>query len=296
MAKVSLGKAREYTSKWQAKQRLLSGKQLITCQVCGKELFMINIHHLKKHGLTIEKYKEMFPGATVQSLDSINERQVNKISNYYSQINIPDNLYSFITGSMLGDGGLELSGTTGLITARYGETAGNKEYIFWKESFLKQCFDTNITFGDYISSQTGKTYLRYRLRTNTHPTLGEIFNNWYPEGVKIVYRDDIEKHLDELALSVWFYDDGHIQRNKSKSHPSFEAYLYPLCFSNDDVKYLTDILFSRFGINCWPRKSGNGYLIYIPREGRDRLVEIISKYPAPGMEYKINDLPQPKHH
>lgn len=118
----------------------------------------------------------------------------------------------------------------------------------------------------------------------SHPILTEWHKRWYSSGKKIVCREDVENWLDPLALAVWFYDDGHIVT----SERNYRAHLYTLSFSFDDVTWLSELLKSRFNIECSPSQLKKYWAITLPRVGRDRLIEIIKNHPAPGMEYKLN--------
>ena len=272
-------------ARYQARQRLASGKTLVTCQLCGKQLLAIDWKHLKFHDITTEQYHSMFPGMPTQSPDVLEQRKETKCANLYDPLMLTDKMRSFLVGTLLGDGSLESTGGH----ARYKETAGNGEYLRWKAAILAEQFQIRFSEGDYQSKQTGRTYRRHRLATLAHPVLGEWRQNWYPKGKKIVCRPDVEAFLDPLALAVWFYDDGHISRTAR----SYCAFLYTLAFTPDNVDWLAALLLSRFGIDCYKAKVGKYSGIRIRREGRDRLLDLISTYPAPGMAYKL-EAPQLK--
>lgn len=42
----------------------------ITCQICGEKFFILNTMHLKKHGMTVEQYREKYPDADMGSTRS----------------------------------------------------------------------------------------------------------------------------------------------------------------------------------------------------------------------------------
>jgi hypothetical protein len=276
---------RAVMARYQARQRLASGKILVTCQLCGKQLLAVDWKHLKFHGITTEQYRSMFPDVPTQSPDILEQRKETKYANLYDSLELTDQTKSFLVGTMLGDGCLEPTGGH----ARYKETAGNREYLRWKAAILAEQFQIRFSEDDYKSKQTGRTYRRHRLATLAHPVLGEWRQNWYPEGKKAVYRPDVEAFLDSFALAVWFYDDGHIVR----SVKSYCAYLYTLAFPADDVNWLATLLVSRFGIDCYKANVGKYSGIRVRREGRDRLLDLIRAHPAPGMDYKL-EAPQLK--
>lgn len=280
-----LEKQREATHRWQVKQRLYSGRPYVICQVCGEPFYCLHFRHLGMHGLTIEQYRAMFPGAPTQTNQTLDLRNEARWKRMYETVEPTTALTSFLTGSLLGDGGLERSDRR---QARYKETAGNRDYLLWKTAFLTP-FQTRWSEGDYLSSQTGKVYRRYRLATRTHPLLTDWYLRWYPSGKKIVCREDVTRHLDALAMAVWFYDDGHVSRVER----NYSAFLYTLAFPTDDVDWLVRMITSRFAVACHCTRIGKHQAIRFPREGRDALLAMINQHPAPGMAYKL-DAPQPK--
>lgn len=274
----------EATARWQAKKRETGGKALVICSVCGKRLLVVDTKHLRFHDMTSADYKIAFPDASTHSFDVLNQCRETKYSNLYKPVEITSSLASFLTGSLLGDGGLETTGN-----ARYKETSGNREYSLWKSAFISNYFVARWSEGDYLSKQTGKTYHRCRLSTGCHPLLTEWRQRWYPDGKKIVCFEDVEHNLDALALAIWFYDDGNI----SRSDRDYRAHLYTLAFDPESVEKLVLLLRTRFDIECHRERVGKYFGICMPRRGRDRLIEIISEYPVPGMGYKL-DAPQIK--
>ena len=40
----------------------LDAEQKVSCPICGKKVKEINTSHLRKHGVDVKKFKEMFPG------------------------------------------------------------------------------------------------------------------------------------------------------------------------------------------------------------------------------------------
>lgn len=49
----------------------------VTCEVCKIKFKTINSHHLKKHNMTTEQYKEMFPNSPITNDDLVNIKKTN---------------------------------------------------------------------------------------------------------------------------------------------------------------------------------------------------------------------------
>jgi len=110
-------------------------------------------------------------------------------------------LRSVLIGSMLGDGGLQ---RTGPRTARYFEhhSAKQRAYLDWKVE----------EWGPFVSSTSPSNKGQYKghcFRTHGCHTLFPYWQMFYPEGkgAKTFVRFPLE-WVDELALAVWFMDDG----------------------------------------------------------------------------------------
>ena len=190
-------------------------------------------------------------------------------------------LLEFLTGTMLGDGSLELKGPR--CNARYAEGSSNADYARWKADQLSRSF--TVRFKERLSSphvRTGRRYRGWWLRTLTHPLLTVWRHAWYPQGKKIVPFDLVKKHLTPFALTVWFCDDG------SSAHKDGLADLYPHAFSRVEVEWLASLLMERFGLPSRLARNGNSdKTIRFSRPARNQLMEIIASVGVPpGMAYK----------
>lgn len=47
---------------------------MIECKICGGSFVNVNNFHLRKHGITTEKYKELYPGAPTMDASLISKR------------------------------------------------------------------------------------------------------------------------------------------------------------------------------------------------------------------------------
>jgi hypothetical protein len=108
-----------------------NGKEMIACAVCGKRFTIIQHTHLKRHGLTVAQYRELYPSAGLMTEEVRKTRAIGSLiqSRY---LNYPgkqpdSNLYEFLTGSLLGDGS-STNGAT-LYTMAFSE----EEVIFLSE-------------------------------------------------------------------------------------------------------------------------------------------------------------------
>jgi hypothetical protein len=258
------------------------GVDLVTCQICGDEFEMIHFAHLRTHGLTVSEYKEMYPHEQLLNSRTQQTRAQGSIvqSKYltYDGKEPDAKLFEFLAGSLLGDGCLTQEKSKR--NARYAEGAANQPYLEWKYQFLAEYF--SCTFGYRVSKphpKTGKTYPGWWLKTSVHPVLTELRQHWYNQK-KVVPLDFIEQYLTEFALTIWFCDDGYLSR--------YGAVLYPMMFSDDEVKFLRYLLLARFGLNTSLSLTQKGQsIVRILAESRPKFQSIVSKFKIPGMAYKI---------
>jgi hypothetical protein len=257
-----------------------NGKEMIACAVCGESFTIIQHTHLKRHGLTVAQYRELYPSAVLMTEEVRKTRVIGSLiqSRY---LNYPgkqpdSHLYEFLTGSLLGDGSLEKQPSK--LNARYAEGGSNELYLKWKHNFLSEYFQCSFT--ERLSSphtKSGKRYQGWWVRTTVHPLLTDWHSQWYKQ-VKIVPQEIIEKYLTEFALAVWFCDDG-CSTNGAK--------LYTMAFSEEEVIFLSELLVFKFDLaNSILKNKQNQFFINFRAAASRQLKEIISSFRIPGMAYK----------
>jgi LAGLIDADG DNA endonuclease family len=258
------------------------GVTMVTCEVCNQEFEIIGYHHLKTHGLTIKEYDLLYPNCLRLNsrIKQQKARQAIKRSDYltYNGKNPDQQLNEFLTGCLLGDGSLEKQKNK--LNARYAEGGSNEKYLRWKYQFLSQYFPCSFNYRlSAPHSKTGKQYQGWWLRTSVHPFLTQLHSQWY-QNHKITPQDLITKYLTEFALIVWFCDDGC-----STDRIAF----YTMGFTDDEAKFLLNLLNSRFGLNgTILRNSNNQPFIKLNAKSKRKFREITSKFSIAGMKYKLN--------
>lgn len=128
---------------------------------------------------------------------------------------------SVLVGSMLGDGGLWLAPHCKNARLYVCHCEKQLGYLKWVHGLL-QPFARPITqtetagkkmFGDIEIN--GSNF--YRFYTIAHPDVTELFHMYYRKGLKGINKSIVDK-VDLLAMSIWFADDGWIERrNKQPS-------------------------------------------------------------------------------
>jgi hypothetical protein len=257
-------------------------ESVIHCRICNVALQVIAPAHLAKHGVKIADYRVQFPDAPLVSEPVRRQRAKTmdrrRLHLYYDGAAPDKQLFSFLTGALLGDGALEAN----TVTARYVENGRNGDYLRWKCDLLRRYFPTTIRQHlQKADKRTGRRYHAWRVRTAHHPFLMEWHRQWY-SGRKVVPRDLVMAHLDTFALAIWFYDDGHLGKS--------DAFFYTLAFAPCEVEFLSALLLERFGIEQRVLLNKKGQpCIGLGAAGRRRLLEVIGEFRAPGMAYKLGE-------
>ena len=262
---------------------LAAGFEMLHCEICGEPLRTIG-RHIAIHGMSLADYQTKYPDAPLTTpaarfLHGKGGAAQGQARREAYQGQAPDqHLAEFLTGALLGDGHLECRKKN----ARYAEGGSNELYLQWKHTVLQRYFPTS--FVSRLAAphvRSGKRYQGWWIKTAAHPLLTEAHQAWYLDGVKIVPTAFVEQHLTELALAVWFCDDGCAIKNRTTAN------LYTMGFRLDEVAFLQDLLLRRFGLtaNILFNKKRQPYLAF-GRVSRIALQAILQRIALPGMDYK----------
>ena len=177
---------------------------------------------------------------------------------------------SILNGLMLGDGHISPSGTLALSRqARHGEYA---EWLGAQLPGLVMSFDTRPV----ADKRTDREYWTIASWTRTHPELQELRDRWYPNGRKIV-PVGLEDELDDLALAVWFADDGFSDQSKSGIATN--------CFELSDVARLAQWLHGRLDAHVGVQRRDR--TVTLSAQAQSSLAAVIQPLLPPEMHYKL---------
>lgn len=188
-----------------------------------------------------------------------------------------------LVGLLLGDGSLEKR--FGYRTPRLlvKQSYERKEYVKW----LYRIFADITSIPAKQRTDTDQWYFA----TKNTPLFEEAWKKFYSKGTKTVPEDIVNIFQDPLSLAVWYMDDGTLDY-REKYHYSF--LLSTDCFTLSEVKRLQKTLDLSFQIKAnIQRPSSRGkryYKLYIGKEGRNRMCEIINPYILNCFSYKLPPL------
>jgi len=192
-------------------------------------------------------------------------------------------LEQFIRGSLLGDGCIPKIDEKG---RNYRMTFGHglKQicYLNWKHQFLNE-FDLagKIVKRTAISNRYKNGFcISLHFKSITHPIFTKFRKMYYPEGKKILNKEDVIL-LDEQGLAIWFMDDGYISKPKNKS---FFAVICTTSFTKEETEFLIKFLWDKWNLKCYYYSSEKGIRFSI--DSSKKLINIIDQYIVECLEYK----------
>lgn len=182
---------------------------------------------------------------------------------------------SILIGSMLGDGTLRKANGKKNALFEVNHAYQYKEYVDWKYQNLKEF----VLTPPKMRNNNGNR-IAYRFTTRSLPVFTDFYQKFYCENKKKIYS---MLELDDLALAVWFMDDG------SKSYNSI--YLNTQQFSADEQIFLLNILKEQYGIIGNLNRDKKYFRIRITVESAARLKTIVRPHILSVFRYKLGDNP-----
>ena len=173
-----------------------------------------------------------------------------------------------VIGSLLGDGYL-MPSTAGCCF-RVSHGSQQADYVDWKFGLL----------GSYVRTPPRWCGGSYYFRTVTHPDLSELRRLFYVDGsTKNVPMDLLERELTAFGLTVWFMDDGALDRRQVRINSQG--------FSEFENAALIRFLRAKFGIEARLNRDKDRFRLRIGDAGVERFRELVEPYLIPTMLYKL---------
>lgn len=208
-------------------------------------------------------------------------REIGLSGRYYGYFKPTDKHRDLLVGTTLGDGNLYLR--KGNARLRLKHSSLQKGYLAWKVNQFGSLFDSRLKKVEHYSEKRDTIYLSWRCYSRNHPWLTEWHRKFYPEGKKVV-TEEILSHVNDLALAIWWCDDG-----TTFKQPRFIG--YSLCTGNlTSLQYeLIYSWLSSQGFDPYPtHTSGNGIVFRFRKEGSILFRKRIEPYIPESMLFKFN--------
>lgn len=197
---------------------------------------------------------------------------------YDLSIKLTDRERSIIIGSLLGDASISKGvwkGKPGNARVRFVQGKAQLEYLKWKKSELQMWIGTPPNLSPIATEYGGAVH---RLNTLTHPVFTEICDLIKPEGKGKRITQELLSFLDDLAIAVWFMDDGSMYQSSA----IIAAYSFP----QEDLELACSHLTQK-GITSKVMQTCKGRVIIINADGARSLKRVIAPYIHPCLSYKL---------
>lgn len=204
------------------------------------------------------------------------------IKRYFSQEEheLSEEQEQMILGSLLGD--LSLSYKEKQNARLAIVHCSKQEELFMKKVEILGEFMGNYKFTlSKVDDRTNKIYESWRGNSKTHSVFTKIYKLLYPNNIKTVTEEYLNKITNPIALAYWFMDDG-----------SVDGALATNCFSFEEQKLMQKWLLLKWGITVNIHPYYNQYLLKIDKESRLKWEQLIFPYMVPSMYYKLKYLEQ----
>jgi hypothetical protein len=179
---------------------------------------------------------------------------------------------SIILGSVLGDGHLRRVKNRANAFLEINHSSKQKEYVDWKYVELESLVNSSPRL-----YKNGRDRTAYRFTTRQHPELTAMMDLFYQDGKKIIPDNLI---LDEIALAVWYMDDGSKCRDN-------DIYLNTQQLDQISQKKLVVALKKCFGLEIRMNKDKHYMRLRFLKRSVPLLMNLIQNYVVPSMGYKI---------
>lgn len=202
---------------------------------------------------------------------------------------------SFITGSLLGDGGL----------SKYNKF--NKESLpYFSQGTIH--YDHAIWIANQIFSKNPEARIRdcnnytslggskiFRITSITQEELVPFFEKWYPEknNYKKIIPEDLD--IDNVVLLNWFLGDGYSYyvKRKNANNSFVRVQFSTQSFECNELKILCEKIYKKFDLKIYPRfhqkhgiKSGTGYFLDVSERQIEEFFNLIGPCPVASLAYK----------
>lgn len=201
-------------------------------------------------------------------------------TNYFSEkdLQLSNEQEQFILGSLLGDLSIDLTGQMKNAKLCLVHSIKQEELFMKKVKILGEFMGSYKLYSQY-DNRTNKIYQTWRGNSKSHKLFNDIYNLLYPNKIKTITQEYLDKINHPIALAYWFMDDG-----------TENGVIATNCFSLQEVELLINWLKTKWNIISTKQKNKSNYVLYISQKSRLDFERLIFPYIVPSMYYKLKFL------
>lgn len=193
-----------------------------------------------------------------------------------------EEIYSMLTGSILGDGFAERHGLGTRFHLHYSHK--NAEYLnFLHNNFAENgyCSPEKPKLSKIIGKK-GAIYFSLRFRTYTFASFNSFYEDWYDNNKIKKLPNNLSQFLTPFAFAIWVIDDG--------SFTGFGVKIATDSFSREEVLSLANLLNSKYMLDVSVQRQSKYWRLYILKRSIPTLIRILDPFIVPSMRYKLEDV------
>lgn len=186
-----------------------------------------------------------------------------------------------VLGSLLGDMNLSVPGVNRQVNSRLAivQSEQQEELFMKKVEILGEFMRSYRLYTPNPDNRTGKVYKSWRGNSKAHKVFTDIYYLLYPNGIKTLTKEYLDKINNPIALAYWFMDDG-----------TFDGHIATNCFSEKEHELIINWMQEKWNISCTRHKNSNQFNLYISQKSRLDFERLIFPYILPSMYYKLKFL------
>ena len=223
-----------------------------------KKINQEEFEKLWEEGKSDEEIAEYF-GVSVLTIRTFrtkgkNAGKFNIIKNFsQEEHSLSEEQEQMILGSLLGDMNLSVPRVNRQVNSRLAIVQSDKQ----EELFMKKVEILGEFMGSYKlyiappDKRTGNIYKAWRGNSKAHKVFTDIYHLLYPDGVKTLTKEYLDKINNPIALAYWFMDDG-----------CKDGLLATNCFSEKEVDLLKQWLNEKWDIKSNKQHQLSNFILY----------------------------------
>jgi len=260
---------------------------------------------IKRKRLGIELPDEYLSRQGAYGRSFVNNDNLCKTDHSLTLNDLDDTTKQVLLGSVLGDGSIKKNGSGGKMRGKWSQRnfifydmhrSPQFDYTDWKASKLQTFLAKSSRNDEKNRSETW---------TVSHPIFTMLRDKFYPAMTKCnkcMIPADIVEQMDELALLVWYFDDGYIGVrpdgfDTKGHHKRPQPRIAAKGWNYEDLCRAAEILNKNLGLHLYvltfKHRDGVGKEVKIPAKDRDYLFQLwqqlAKQHGVPEcMMYKLN--------
>lgn len=204
---------------------------------------------------------------------------------------------SLLLALCIGDGCLRKPHPrSGNVQLEIGHSIKQEDYCIWKRDLIYNIFGgkkaPKIGYRKIKLKGYDKVYQSCRF-TKSHPYFAYLRNLLYPNNVKVITREILDK-LTLQGIAIWYMDDGSFYKKDNEDGTKsicFDLRISTDSFTKEENEIIVDYFKEKWGINFYiyqcHKEREHGWIIRANKAAAIKFINLIKPYIIPSMRYKI---------